>query len=81
MLGFMILEVLFGFVVGLMHPLTPEYYEHIPPGKLAAVPKLLFCATLLFLAVRRSMETRAESEAGPARGIAPSPPSHASRSH
>lgn len=57
MLGFMILELLFGFVVGLMHPLTPEYFEHTPPAKLAAVPKLLVCATLLFLAVRRSTQT------------------------
>ena len=63
MLGLMVLEVLFGFVVGLMHPLDPEYFEHTPPAKLVAAPKLLVCATLLFLAVRRSMETRAESEA------------------
>ncbi len=67
MLGFMVLEVLFGFVVGLMHPLTPEYFEHTPPAKLVAVPKLLVCATLLFLALWRSMKTRAESEAEPAK--------------
>ncbi len=66
MLGFMVLEVLFGFVVGLMHPLTPEYFEHTPPAKLVAVPKLLVCATLLFLAARRSMKTPAESETEPA---------------
>ncbi len=66
MLGFMALEVLFGFVVGLMHPLTPEYFERTPPAMLVAVPKLVVCVTLLFLAIRRSMETRVESEVEPA---------------
>ncbi len=65
MLGFLVLEVLFGFVVGLMHPLTPEYFEYTPPAKVVAVPKLLVCASLLFLAVRRSMGSRAESEVEP----------------
>ena len=66
MLGFMMLEVLFGFVVGLVHPLTPKYFEHTTPAMLVAVPKLVVCTLLLFLAVRRSMETRAESEVEPA---------------
>ncbi len=65
MLGFLVLEVLFGFVVGLMHPLTPKYFEYTPPAKVVAVPKLLVCASLLVLAVRRSMGTRAESEVEP----------------
>ena len=56
MFAFMIVETLFGFVVGQMHPLTPEYFEHTPPGKLAGVPKLLFGAAMLFLAVRRATE-------------------------
>ena len=57
MFAFMIVETVFGFGVGLMHPLTPEYFEHTPPGKLASVPQLLFSAAMLLLAVRRSMET------------------------
>ncbi|MEN8161876.1 MAG: hypothetical protein ABFS41_17535 [Myxococcota bacterium] len=55
MFAFLIVESLFGFVVGQLHPLTPEYYEHTPPGKLAALPKLAFAALMLFLAVRRSV--------------------------
>ncbi len=65
MLGFLVVEKLFGFVVMWMHPLTPEYFERPPPAMLVAVPKLLVCTTLLFLAVRRSMATRAESEGEP----------------
>ncbi len=48
-----------------MHPLAPEYFEYTPPAKVVAVPKLLVCASLLFLAVRRSMGSRAESEVEP----------------
>ncbi len=66
MFAFMIVEKFLGFGVGLMHPLTPEYFDHTPPGKLAGVPMLLYSAVLLFLAVRRSTETRAESEVEPA---------------
>ena len=54
MFAFAIVEGLFGFVVLSMHPLTPEYFEHTPPGKLGSVPKLAFCAAMLFVAVRRS---------------------------
>ena len=60
MLGFLVVEWLFGFVVGWMHPLTPEYFARTPPGKLAALPMLLVCSGLLFLALRltiRSEET------------------------
>ncbi len=53
MFAFMVVESLFGFVVSSLHPLTPEYYEHTPPGMVARVPKLLFTALMLFLAVRR----------------------------
>ena len=55
MLAFMLLEVCFGFVVSWLHPLTPEYYEYVPPAMVVRVPKLLLIATLLVLAVRRSM--------------------------
>ena len=61
MFAFMIVESIFGFVVSTLHPLTPEYYEHTPPGMIARVPKLLFAALMLFLAVRRSTATREEA--------------------
>jgi len=54
MFAFAIVEGLFGFVVLSMHPLTPEYFEHTPPGKLGSVPKLVYCAVMLFVAVRSS---------------------------
>ena len=69
MLGFLVVEKLFGFVVGWMHPLTPEYFERTPPGKLAAVPTLLICCALLFLALRRTIQSEdapsVEQPAGP----------------
>ena len=62
MFAFSVLEGFFGFVVGSMHPLTPEYFEHTPPGMLARVPKLLFCALMFFIAVRRSLSPDAGAE-------------------
>ena len=59
MFAFMVVEGFFGFIVGAIHPLTPEYFAHTPPGKLASVPKLMFCAVMLFVAVRRSMNPSA----------------------
>ena len=66
MLAFIVLETLFGFVVGWMHPLTPEYFEYTPPAKVAAVPKLVVCGTLLFLALRRTVRSRDAGAAEPA---------------
>jgi hypothetical protein len=63
MLGFLTIEKLFGFVVLWMHPLTPEYYERTPPGKLGAVPTLLVCSLLLALAVRNTMRSKGSHEA------------------
>ena len=54
MFAFLVVESCFGFVVGSLHPLDPIYFEHTPPGKLAAVPKLAFGVTMLFIAVRRA---------------------------
>ena len=54
MLGFMLLETLFGIVVTALHPLTPEYYEYTPPALIARMPKLIVLPTLLFMAIRRS---------------------------
>jgi hypothetical protein len=54
MFAFLVVEGFFGFVVSTMHPLTPEYFEHTPPGKLASVPKLVYCAGMLLASVWRS---------------------------
>ena len=62
MFAFMVVEGFFGFIVTTMHPLTPEYFEHTPPGKLASWPKLLYCAGMLFASVRHSMAS-SKSEA------------------
>ncbi len=64
MLAFMLLEVCFGFVVSWLHPLTPEYYEYVPPAMVVRVPKLLLIATLLVLAVRRSMRAEISPRSG-----------------
>ena len=54
MLAFMLLETLLGFIVTTMHPLTPDYYEYIPPAMTIRLPKLILLATLLFMAIRTS---------------------------
>jgi len=54
MLGFLLLETLLGIVVTTLHPLTPEYFEHTPPGLMARVPKLIVLPMLLLMAIRRS---------------------------
>ena len=55
MFGFLVLEGLFGFVVSAMHPLTPEYFQYTPPGKLALWPKLIFAVAMFALVIRQSM--------------------------
>ncbi len=52
--AFTVLESCFGFLVQVMHPLTPEYYGDTPPGLVGAVPKLLIVVVLLVLSVRNS---------------------------
>ena len=44
-----------------MHPIGPEYFEHTPPAKIAALPKLLFGALMLFLSVRQPKGARAHA--------------------
>ena len=39
---------------GIMHPIGPEYFEHTPPARIAALPQLLFGVVMLLLAVRQS---------------------------
>ncbi|MGB0385563.1 MAG: hypothetical protein ACPGWR_12135 [Ardenticatenaceae bacterium] len=56
MLGFTLLERLFGLVVGWMHPLTPEYFAHTPPGKAGEIPGLLVSLLLLSLALYNTVQ-------------------------
>jgi hypothetical protein len=50
-----------GFGNGIIHPVGPEYFEHTPPGRIAALPKLLFAVLMLFLSVRRSTRSPAHA--------------------
>ena len=55
MFSFTIVEMSLRLLVGMLHPLGAEYFEHEPPARLAMLPTLLFAALMLFLAVRRSV--------------------------
>ena len=58
-------EVLLRFgVVGVLHPLTPEYYAHTPPGKAGNLPLLVLSGGMLFLSLRNTMKS--EDGAAPA---------------
>ena len=61
MFAFAITAAVLGLGVGIMHPLGPEYFEHTPPARIAALPKLLFVVLMLFLAVRRSTRSRVDA--------------------
>jgi len=62
MLGFTLLERLFGFVVGWMHPLTADYYVHTPPGKAGAIPGLVISLLLLSFALYNTVQAELERE-------------------
>lgn len=55
MWALMVVEVFFRLGVGLIHPLTPDYYMRTPPGKLGNLPMLAIGFTMLVLAVRNTM--------------------------
>jgi hypothetical protein len=65
MLGFALLETLFGIVVTTSHPLTPEYYQYTPPGLLLRIPQLILIPTLLFMAIHRS-KSEMQEQSSPA---------------
>ena len=44
---------------GILHPIGPEYFEHTPPARIAALPRILFDGVMLLLAVRQSSRTPA----------------------
>ncbi len=52
--SFLVLEVLFRFVVGFLHPLTSAYYLRTPPGKWGNLPMLLIFSILLFLSLKQT---------------------------
>ena len=66
MYALFVVEVFFRLAVGLLHPLTPEYYESRPPGAVGNLPMLVVFATLLLLSLRQSAPQRSEALARPA---------------
>ena len=59
MWALMVVEVLFRLGVGMMHPLTPEYYLRTPPGKVGNLPMLALSLAMLVLAIRNSKTKQA----------------------
>ncbi len=58
MFAFAITAAVLGLGVGIMHPIGPEYFEHTPPARIAALPMLLFAVLMLFLCVRQPQGAR-----------------------
>ena len=48
----LIIDILFRFVSGSIHPLTEEYYSAVPPGRLSQVPLLVYGILMFFLSIR-----------------------------
>lgn len=49
-----ILDVLFRFISGYLHPLTFEYYSYTPPGKLSNLPILIYSLVMLNFSLKHS---------------------------
>jgi hypothetical protein len=62
MYALLIVEVLLRMAVGMIHPLTEDYYLRTPPGKLGNLPLLLVSAVMLLLSLRGSSGTTVEAE-------------------
>ena len=62
MYGLLVLEVLFRLSVGVIHPLTPEYYERRPPGAVGNLPMLVVFATMFVLSLRPARGRAADRE-------------------
>ena len=56
----MIVEVFFRWGVGLIHPLTPDYYMRTPPGKIGNLPMLVVSFIMVFLAARNTLRAEAQ---------------------
>ena len=50
----LIIDILFRFVSGSIHPLTEEYYSAVPPGRLSQVPLLAYGILMFFLSIRNN---------------------------
>ena len=50
----LIIDILFRFVSGYIHPLTEEYYSAVPPGRLSQVPLLVYGILMFFLSIRNN---------------------------
>ena len=50
----LIIDILFRFVSGSIHPLTEEYYSAVPPGRLSQVPLLVYGILMFFLSIRNN---------------------------
>ena len=59
-----VVEVGFRFSVGMLHPLTPEYYQHTPPGKISNLPMLLLGMTMLALSIRNTIRGERAGDEG-----------------
>lgn len=60
----MIVEIGLRLVVGMIHPLTEDYYTRTPPGKIGNIPLLVICSILLFLSLRAPRIPRVTAESG-----------------
>lgn len=50
----LIIDILFRFVSGSIHPLTEEYYSAVPPGRLSQLPLLVYGTLMFFLSIRNN---------------------------
>ena len=50
----LIIDILFRFVSGSIHPLTEEYYSAVPPGRLSQVPLLAYGTLMFFLSIKNN---------------------------
>lgn len=56
-----VLECILRLFVGVLHPLTPDFYAHTPPGKVGNLPMLLVAALMLVLSLRERVSPSAEA--------------------
>ena len=52
MFALMVVEVGFRLTVGMIHPLTPDFYVRTPPGKIGNLPFALIPALLVYVSHR-----------------------------
>lgn len=48
-----IFDILFRFISGFLHPLTPEYYINVPPGSLAQIPLLIYGILMFTISIKK----------------------------